>query len=81
MKKGTPKLNLGFFKDGLKINSKQFHPLNMSFGKDLKLESDKTFKAVDPMDLLETLDSLNVENASKSEKINVLKTMLDKINP
>ncbi len=81
MKNGTPKLNLGFFKDGLKINSKQFHPLNMSFGKNLKLESDRAIKSIDPMELLETLDSLNVENATKSEKINVLKTMLEKINP
>ncbi len=50
LKKALPKIALRFFKDGLKINSKQFNPLNMSICC-FKMETDKEFKAVDPIDL------------------------------
>lgn len=79
MKKGVPKINLGFYKDGFKINSKQFHPLNMSI-KGLKLECDKEYKPVDPLDLLESLNSVDVRDATKVDKIASLKAMLEKAN-
>ncbi len=79
MKKGTPHFNLGFFKDGLRINSRQFHPLNMSIN-GIKMETDREFKTVDPMDLLESFETMKVEDASKSDKIKALKTMLQKLD-
>lgn len=78
MKKGMPKITLGFFKDGLRINSKQFHPLNMSVN-GISMESDKKFKSIDPMELFETFETLKVDDATKPEKIKTLKTMLQKL--
>lgn len=80
MAKGIPKLNLGFFDDGFKINSKKFHPLNMSLS-DIKLESDKEYKSVDPMELLDSFSEMKLEGAAKTDKIKALKGMLGKINP
>lgn len=75
-----PKLNLGFFKDGLRINSKKFDPLNMSF-KGIKLESDKERKKADATDILEGLTSIDVTSAGSSDKVKVLKSMLAKVIP
>lgn len=80
MKKGMPKLSFGFFKDGLKINSKTFHPLNLSL-KDLKLESDREYAPIDPMELIESMSNINLEGAAKADKIKTLKTILGKVNP
>lgn len=79
MKQGVPKLNFGFYKDGFRINSRQFHPLNMSIN-GLKLESDREYKAIDPIDLVESFSSLNIEDATRLDRVKALKEMLKKIN-
>lgn len=80
LKRQLPKLTFGFNKDGFEINSKKFHPLNMDLG-GVKLESDVDYKPPKAMDLLEAFSSLDVDNATKAQKINALKTILDKVTP
>lgn len=70
--------NFGFHKDGLTINGKDFHPLNWSYN-GISMESDVSTKPVNAMDLLETLTSVNVEQATKLDKLQALKTMVNKI--
>jgi len=77
---GAPNLTFGFNKDGLTINGKKFHPLNLSF-KGLKLESDREFKPVDPVNIIESLTSLNTRDATDAGKINALKTIIKLTNP
>ena len=80
MKRQLPKLTFGFSKEGFLINSKKFHPLNMDLG-GVKLESDVDYKPPQAVDLLETFSSIDVDNASKAQKINALKTILEKVTP
>ncbi|MGI6777676.1 MAG: hypothetical protein ACOX7R_06510 [Acetivibrionales bacterium] len=80
MGREIPKMSLGFFKDGLRINSKKFHPLNTSI-KGLKLESDRNYKPIDAMDILSSLSSINTGKSTKLDKVNTLKTVLDKVSP
>lgn len=77
---GAPNLTFGFNKDGLTINGKKFHPLNLSF-KGLKLESDREFKPVDPVNIIESLTSLNTRDATDAGKTNALKTIIKLTNP
>jgi len=78
--KNIPKFTLGFGKDGLKINNKKFHPLNVSVH-GIAVESDKEYKPVDAGNLLDSLISLrNVRSDDDAGKVNVLKTLLDKVN-
>ncbi|HHV99375.1 MAG TPA: hypothetical protein GXX36_07350 [Clostridiaceae bacterium] len=77
---GAPNLSFGFNKNGFTINGKKFHPLNMSF-KGLKLESDRELAPVDPIDILNTLTSLNTRDATDAGKINALKTIIKLTNP
>lgn len=47
----------------------------------VKLESDVDYKPPQAVDLLETFSSIDVDNASKAQKINALKTILEKVTP
>lgn len=76
---GAP-ISFGFNKDGLTINGKKFHPLNFSY-KGLKLESDKEYAPIDPINILESLTSLDTRDASDTGKINSLKTIVKMVNP
>jgi len=77
---GTPNLTFGFNRDGLTINGKKFHPLNLSF-KGLKLESDREYAPIDPINILTSLTSLDTRDATDAGKINTLKAMIKLANP
>lgn len=74
------KMKFGFQKDGLTINGKEFHPLNWSNNL-FELDSNVAAKPIDAMELLETLSSANTYEASKTGKLGVLKTLVNKIMP
>ena len=71
-------------KFGFPIDPKNFNPLSVSINGKKIIEADNALKSVNPMELLETLASTNVRGAgegSTEEKIRVLKTVYNKVNP
>ncbi|WP_066501017.1 hypothetical protein [Abyssisolibacter fermentans] len=72
-------MKIGFYKDGLKVNSKKFNPLNVAF-KGHKLETDKEYKPLEASEVLETFRSISGQRNTRQDKINALKQMIDKMN-
>ncbi|MCR2042849.1 hypothetical protein [Anaerosalibacter massiliensis] len=70
-------MKIGFSKDGLTFNSKKFHPLNLPL-KGISLESDIPLNPTSATEILTAFQEVKPENASKSEKIQLLKSMVDK---
>jgi len=71
-------VKIGFSKDGLKLNSKKFHPLNFST-KNVTLESDIPVNNVNAIDILSAFQRPDIRSASKEDGIELLKEMLSKI--
>lgn len=69
-------MKIGFSKDGLKLNSKKFHPLNMAF-KGFEMESDINADPINPAEILGVFESITSNDAAKMDKINILKKMLE----
>ncbi len=77
-KKTFNNIKFGFNTRGLTVNGKEFHPLNWSTDK-FALESDIPTNPVDAVELLETLATVNSEEATKQDKLGALKTMVGKV--
>jgi hypothetical protein len=73
-------LKIGFNKNGLTLNSKQFDPLNLSVNGH-GIESDRSVNDVDAFDILESLASVrdSDKRATKSEGLDALKTLMQKV--
>lgn len=74
-------MKIGFNKEGLTLNSKKFDPLNLSV-KGHGIESERSVNDIDALDILETLASVRTSNkeVSTTDKLNVLKTLMEKVN-
>lgn len=73
-------MKIGFNKNGLTFNSKQFDPLNFTVNGH-GLESDRSDSNVDAFDILESLASVrdSDKRATKSEGLDALKTLMQKV--
>ncbi len=72
------KLKVGFSKDGLKLNSKEFNPLNLPL-KGVGLESDIPLNPPKAEDILSVFQQPNIRSANRMQGIDILKTMLEKV--
>lgn len=72
-------LRIGFTKNGLTLNGKKFHPLNMNL-KNMTLESDVPAEAPRAADILAVFQKPNIRNASREQGVEVLKEMLEKLS-
>ena len=71
------KLKVGFSKDGLKLNSKEFNPLNLPL-KGVGLESDIPLNPP-KAEILSVFQQPNIRSANRMQGIDILKTMLEKV--
>lgn len=74
-----PNIKLGFLRDGLKINGKQFHPLNMKL-QGIVLESEEEASLVDANRVLDSLNASSDVRVSKISKMNRIEILKDLIN-
>lgn len=71
-------LKVGFSKDGLSINGKKFHPLNMPL-KNVTIESGIPAEPPKAEDVLSVFQVPNIRNASREQGVEILKRMLEKM--
>ncbi|MBW4828867.1 MAG: hypothetical protein KZY61_14030 [Clostridiaceae bacterium] len=70
-------MKIGFSKNGLTFNSKKFHPLNLPL-KGVGLESDIPLEPTNSTEILTAFEEVKPKNSSKLEKIQLLKSIVDK---
>ncbi len=71
------KLKIGFSKDGLRLNSKKFNPLNLPI-KGVEIESDIPLTPPNAADILSVFQQPNIRSANKMQGIDILKSMIEK---
>lgn len=71
------RLKVGFSKDGLTLNSKKFHPLNMPL-KGVQIESDIPVEPVNASEVLSVFQRPDIRSASRMEGIDILRQMIEK---
>ena len=71
-------LRVGFSKDGLMLNGKNFHPLNVPF-KNITLESNVPVDPPRAEDILAVFQRPGIRNVSREEGIEVLRQMLERL--
>lgn len=72
-------LKIGFSKEGLTLNGKKFHPLNMPL-KSVSLESDVPVEVPKAEDILSVFSTPNIRNVSREQGVEVLRQMLEKMS-
>jgi len=71
------KLKIGFSKDGLRLNSKKFNPLNFKIN-GVELESDIPLNPPNANEILSVFQQPNLRNANKMQGIDILKSIIEK---
>lgn len=72
-------LKVGFSKNGLMLNGKNFHPLNIPL-KSLTLESDIPAEAPRAEEILAVFQKPNIRNVSREQGVELLRQMLEKLS-
>jgi len=72
-------VKIGFSKNGLTLNSKQFNPLNMPLTKNVSLESDIPVGPVNVSEILSVFERPNIREVNRQEGIEILKSLLEKL--
>lgn len=72
------RLKIGFSKDGLKLNSKKFNPLNIPL-KSVSIESDIPVEPVSASNILSVFEQPNIREVDRTKGIEVLKNIIDKV--
>ncbi|NLW23538.1 MAG: hypothetical protein GXY88_09875 [Tissierellia bacterium] len=73
-------MKIGFSKDGLKLNQKDFNPLNIPLPiKGIGIESDIPAKQPDAAEILSVFQRPNIRKANRLQGIEILKSMLEKV--
>ncbi|MBZ2174249.1 hypothetical protein K8M07_03205 [Schnuerera sp. xch1] len=71
-------MKIGFSKDGLKLNSKKFNPLNIPL-KGVSIESDIPVEPVSASNILSVFEQPNIREVDRTKGIEVLKSIIDKV--
>jgi len=74
---GGMKLKVGFSKNGLRLNSKEFNPLNLPL-KGVGIESDIPLNPPNAEDILSVFQQPNIRSANRAQGVEILKSMIEK---